>query len=210
MNLWIQALCHVVSSFLLFSCTMFSHSWVHLKSTLQNGNLSRLIISNRSLASRLEYSCNDFHLWHPTISQYTNIIPRLLLHRLISLIAMSRIRKHSYKSSIKSQKATHPTPTRHSKKSYSNGAMKPIFSGCKISLAGDFIAEHPGPNSEQQWSYEKIAKWIQVHGGQYAREVDDYTTHLIVTIKEYKKKTVQGMPILAPFLSLYCAWGVES
>lgn len=62
-----------------------------------------------------------------------------------------------------------------------------------MSLAGDFIAEHPGPNAESQWNYEKISKWITVHGGEYVRDVDEYTTHLIVTIKEYKKKGAQGM-----------------
>ncbi|ESZ91905.1 hypothetical protein SBOR_7699 [Sclerotinia borealis F-4128] len=110
---------------------------------------------------------------------------------------MPRIRHNSCKTSAKNQKVTHPTPTKRSKKSYSNGAMKPVFTGCKMSLAGDFIAEHPGPNAEQQWSYEKIFKWIQVHGGEYAREVDEDTTHLIVTIKEYKKKTVQVRKAMA-------------
>ncbi|CAD6442125.1 a641e0ef-6667-49e0-85f3-6d6de953918b [Sclerotinia trifoliorum] len=106
---------------------------------------------------------------------------------------MPRIRPHTSKTSSKSQKIPHPTPSisKRTKNSYSNGAMKPIFSGCKMSLAGDFIAEHPGPNAEQQWNYEKISKWIRVHGGEYATEVDGYTTHLIVTIKEYKKKSVQ-------------------
>ncbi|KAG4035166.1 hypothetical protein MFRU_002g05100 [Monilinia fructicola] len=109
---------------------------------------------------------------------------------------MPRARHHSCKTS-KTQKVTHPTPPKRSKKSYSNGAMKPIFSGCKMSLAGDFIAEHPGPNAEHQWNYEKISRWIQVHGGEYAREVDENTTHLIVTIKEYKKKTVQVRKAMA-------------
>ncbi|RAL61822.1 hypothetical protein DID88_002885 [Monilinia fructigena] len=61
-----------------------------------------------------------------------------------------------------------------------------------MSLAGDFVAEHSGPDAGHQWSYEKISRWIQAHGGEYAREVDENTTHLIVTIKEYRKKTVQA------------------
>ncbi|KAF7864043.1 hypothetical protein EAF04_007008 [Stromatinia cepivora] len=112
---------------------------------------------------------------------------------------MPRIRPHTSKTSSKPPKITHPTSSKskRTKNSYSNGAMKPIFSGCKMSLAGDFIVEHPGPNAEQQWSHEKISKWIQVHGGEYAREVDEYTTHLIVTIKEYKKKSVQVRKAMA-------------
>lgn len=106
---------------------------------------------------------------------------------------MPRIRPYTSKASSKPRKVTHPTPPKRTKHSYSNGTMKQIFSGCRMSLAGDFIAEHPGPNAENQWCYEKISKWIQAHGGEYAREVDEYTTHLIVTIKEYQKKSVQGM-----------------
>lgn len=124
----------------------------------------------------------------------------------IPTITMPRIRQHSHQHShktSKAQKLTHPTPPKHSKKSYSNGALKLIFSGCKMSLAGDFIAEHPDPNAEHQWCYEKISKWIQVHGGEYSREVDENTTHLIVTIKEYKKKTSLGMPL--PALKAACS-----
>ncbi|QSZ37615.1 hypothetical protein DSL72_008714 [Monilinia vaccinii-corymbosi] len=111
---------------------------------------------------------------------------------------MPRARKHSCQTS-KNRKATHSTPpkSKRSQKSYSNGAMIPIFSGCKMSLAGDFIAEHPGPNAEHHWNYEKISKWIQLHGGEYARGVDEHTTHLIVTIKEYKKKTPQVLKAMA-------------
>ncbi|KAM0139622.1 hypothetical protein ACHAO1_002996 [Botrytis cinerea] len=103
------------------------------------------------------------------------------------------------KSKSKSHKSSLPIPPKpkRNKNSYSNGALKPIFSGCKMSLAGDFIAEHPGPNAESQWNYEKISKWITVHGGEYVRDVDEYTTHLIVTIKEYKKKGAQVRKAMA-------------
>ncbi|TEY39999.1 hypothetical protein BOTCAL_0443g00060 [Botryotinia calthae] len=106
---------------------------------------------------------------------------------------------HKTPSKSKSHKYSLPTPPKpkRNKNSYSNGALKPIFSGCKMSLAGDFIAEHPGPNAEFQWNYEKISKWITVHGGEYARDVDEYTTHLIVTIKEYKKKGAQVRKAMA-------------
>ncbi|APA09529.1 predicted protein [Sclerotinia sclerotiorum 1980 UF-70] len=112
---------------------------------------------------------------------------------------MPRIRPHTSKTSSKSQKIPHQTPSKskRTKNFYSNGATKPIFSGCKMSLAGDFIAERPGPNAEQQWSYEKISKWIRVHGGEYATEMDEDTTHLIVTVKEYKKKSVQVRKAMA-------------
>ncbi|KAF7888068.1 uncharacterized protein EAF02_002609 [Botrytis sinoallii] len=116
---------------------------------------------------------------------------------------MPRIKPPTHKTPSKSKSKSHkpslPTPPKpkRNKNSYSNGALKPIFSGCKMSLAGDFIAEHPGPNAESQWNYEKIGKWITVHGGEYAREVDEYTTHLIVTIKEYKKKGTQVRKAMA-------------
>ncbi|TGO84184.1 hypothetical protein BPOR_0538g00050 [Botrytis porri] len=116
---------------------------------------------------------------------------------------MPRIKPPTHKTPSKSKSKSHkpslPTPPKpkRNKNSYSNGALKPIFSGCKMSLAGDFIAEHPGPNAESQWNYEKISKWITIHGGEYVREVDEYTTHLIVTIKEYKKKGAQVRKAMA-------------
>jgi hypothetical protein len=58
-----------------------------------------------------------------------------------------------------------------------------------MSLAGDFVTARNSPNC----TYENIIKWIQGHGGSCSREVTPETTHLIVTIEEYKKKTAQGM-----------------
>lgn len=62
--------------------------------------------------------------------------------------------------------------------------MKQIFRGKVMSFSGDF--------SSIGWDHEKMAKWIKVHGGEYAREVNEDTTHLICTIDDYKKKTPQG------------------
>lgn len=62
--------------------------------------------------------------------------------------------------------------------------MKQIFLGKVMSFSGDF--------SDINWDHEKMANWIKAHGGDYVREVTDDTTHLICTIKDYKKKTTQG------------------
>lgn len=67
-------------------------------------------------------------------------------------------------------------------------AMKKIFIGLTFSFAGNFVAE-----KSDKWTYEKMANWIQEHGGSYEKEVTDHTTHLIVaTHGDYRKKVPQG------------------
>lgn len=40
--------------------------------------------------------------------------------------------------------------------------------------------------------HESIAKWFTIHGGTYAREVQEDTTHLICSVEEYKARGAQG------------------
>ncbi|PQE33960.1 brct domain-containing protein [Rutstroemia sp. NJR-2017a WRK4] len=107
---------------------------------------------------------------------------------------MPAIRKHQNSSKV--ERKPYPgksTSNNGRSKGYSNGAMRSIFAGCIMSLAGDFVTARNSPNC----AYENIIKWIQGHGGFCSREVTPETTHLIVTIEEYKKKTAQVKKAIA-------------
>lgn len=92
------------------------------------------------------------------------------------------------KSTASSGKRIRPTsdalPQAITKIAKSAKAMKPIFRGKVMSFSGDF-----GEN----WTHEQMANWIKLHGGEYVREITEGTTHLICTIEDYKRKTVQGI-----------------
>jgi hypothetical protein len=66
----------------------------------------------------------------------------------------------------------------------SKKALKKIFRGKVMSFSGDF---------GDGWSHEQMANWVKLHGGEYVREVNKETTHLICSIEDYRKKTTQGM-----------------
>ncbi|KAM3075571.1 hypothetical protein ACMFMG_007710 [Clarireedia jacksonii] len=107
---------------------------------------------------------------------------------------MPAIRKYQSSSKTEVKPYSGKKTSRNGRsKGYSNGAMKSIFLGCIISLAGDFVTARNSSSS----TYENIIKWIQGHGGTYSREVTPETTHLIVTIEEYKKKTAQVKKAIA-------------
>lgn len=57
--------------------------------------------------------------------------------------------------------------------------MKPIFKGKSFSFSGDFGSA---------WAYDKVARWITLHGGTYTVDVTSETTHLICTLESFKKK----------------------
>jgi twin BRCT domain len=67
--------------------------------------------------------------------------------------------------------------------------LKAIFRGKVISVAGNIMTAGKKPTPI---TYESIAKWITLHGGNYEREVNESTTHLICSIEEYKKGGQQG------------------
>jgi NAD-dependent DNA ligase len=72
------------------------------------------------------------------------------------------------------------------RKRKASGNVKQIFRGKEMSLSGTFIScGKPAP-------HEKIAAWITAHGGTFATEVTDSTTHLVSSIEDFKKGTEQG------------------
>ncbi|KAH8596921.1 hypothetical protein B0O99DRAFT_705185 [Bisporella sp. PMI_857] len=82
------------------------------------------------------------------------------------------------------------------------GSCKQIFAKLRFSFTGDFGSG---------WAYDKMAGWVRHHGGEYEKEVQcgkeallrqRYTTHLICTIEEYKKKSSQVKKALS--LGKYC------
>lgn len=79
--------------------------------------------------------------------------------------------------------------------------MKEIFKGKVMSFSGDF-------GSEKGWTYEQMTAWVRAHGGTHVREVDEYTTHLICTIEDFKKKTAQGT-IGSKNNSFKCVWNSD-
>ena len=64
---------------------------------------------------------------------------------------------------------------------------KQIFKGKEISIVGDFL------NGSEKVGHDKVAQWITAHRGRFVSEVTENTTHLICSIAEYKKNTLQGM-----------------
>jgi hypothetical protein len=89
------------------------------------------------------------------------------------------------KNSNKSMEIRKVAPKAISKKAKGSKKMKPIYAGKSMSFSGVF----GGSN----WTHEKMAGWIELHGGECTPEVTEETTHLICTIEDYKKQTPQGI-----------------
>lgn len=87
-------------------------------------------------------------------------------------------------------------PTKIKKKTKSLRPSKPIFKGCVFSFSGDFNREKVSDNGES--INEGMIRWVTAHAGQYVSEVNDETTHLICTIKDYQKNSTQGQHFLDP------------
>jgi hypothetical protein len=90
---------------------------------------------------------------------------------------------------VTSRKAA-PNPIK-ARKEKVDKLCKPIFKGFNFSFSGNFT------ELDDKWDHDSMIRWIKCWGGAYQSQVSNDTTHLICTVKDYKKKTDQGMLCVA-------------
>lgn len=61
--------------------------------------------------------------------------------------------------------------------------MKDPFKKFTIALSGDFGEGH---------SHDKMKDWIEANAGTYARQIDSNVTHLVCSMKDWKRGSKMG------------------